>query len=110
MAKEIKKLNGPVSAALLAGGIGSAVLGLVTFAYELNDTSAFAQSMVWVKPVGGLSGKTGWSIIAFFLSWAILHYAWKDKDTDFARISTLAFVLLAIGLLGTFPPIWHLFG
>ena len=108
MAKETTKLNGPVSAALLAGGIGSAVFGLVTLMYELNDTSAFAKSMVWVKPVGGLSGKSSIGIIAFFLSWVILHYIWKDKETDFARISTISFVLLAVGLLGTFPPIWHL--
>ena len=108
MAKETTKPNGPVSAALLAGGIGSAVFGLVTLLYELNDKSGFAQSMVWVKPVGGLSGKSSIGIIAFFLSWVILHYVWKDKETDFARISTISFVLLAVGLLGTFPPVWHL--
>jgi hypothetical protein len=110
MAKETAKPNGPVSAALLAAGIGSAALGLLTFIYELNDKSAFATSMTWSKAVGGLSGKSGWAIIAFFVAWAILHYLWKDKDTDFARISTIAFVLLAIGLIGTFPPFWHLFG
>jgi hypothetical protein len=99
-----------VSAALLAAGIGSAVLGLFTFIYELNDTAPFAKSMVWSKAVGGLSGKSGWAIIAFFVAWALLHYLWKDKDTDFGRISTISFVLLAIGLIGTFPPFWHLFG
>ncbi len=109
MAKTTEKPNGPVSAVLLAGGIGSAVLGLGTLIYELNDTSAFAQSLSWYKPTGGLSGKSGLGIIAFFLTWAILHYVWKDKDTDFARISTISFVLLAVGLLGTFPPVWHLF-
>src|SRR5262245_41881019 len=39
-----EKVNGPVSAALLAGGIGSAAMGLITPAYEINDKSAFAQS------------------------------------------------------------------
>ena len=104
-----EKPNGPVAAALLAGGIGSAVLGIVTFVYELNDKSAFAKSMTWYKPVGGLSGKSMWAIIAFFVSWAILHYVWKDKNTDFARISSIAIGLLVVGLLGTFPPIWNLF-
>jgi hypothetical protein len=103
------KPNGPVAAALLAGGIGSAVLGLVTLIYEINDQSAFAKSMTWYKPVGGLSGKSMWAIIAFFVSWAILHYVWKDKDTDFARISSISIALLVVGLLGTFPPVWNLF-
>jgi hypothetical protein len=104
-----EKPNGPVAAALLAGGIGSAVLGLVTLIYELNDQSSFAKSLAWYKPSGALTGKSGLGIIAFFAAWAILHFVWKDKQTDFNRIATIAFVLLAIGLLGTFPPVWHLF-
>jgi hypothetical protein len=103
------KVNGPVSAALLAGGIGATALGLITLVFEMNDKSAFAKSMTWNKGVGGLSGKSGWAIIIFFLSWAILHFVWKDKDTNFARISTIAIVLLFVGLLGTFPPFWDLF-
>jgi hypothetical protein len=108
MPKEFNKPNGPVSAALLAGGIGSAVLGLVTLAVELIGDGPFKDSLVWYEPSGPLSGKSGLAIIAFFLAWAILHFVWKDKETDFARISTISFVLLAVGLLGTFPPFWHL--
>ena len=104
-----EKVNGPVSAALLAGGIGSAAMGLITLIYEINDKSAFAKSMTWYKPVGGLSGKSMWAIIIFFVTWAILHYIWKDKETDFARISSIAIALLVVGLLGTFPPVWELF-
>ena len=104
-----EKVNGPVSAALLAGGIGSAALGLITLIYEINDKSAFAKAMAWNKGVGGLSGKSSLSIIIFFVAWAILHYLWKDKETDFARISSIAIALLIVGLLGTFPPVWHLF-
>jgi hypothetical protein len=110
MAKELNdKVNGPVAAALLAGGIGSAAMGLITLIYEIDDKSAFSKSMGWSKAVGGLSGKSSWAIIIFFVAWAILHYIWKDKDTDFARISSIAIALLFVGLLGTFPPFWHLF-
>jgi len=104
-----EKVNGPVSAALLAGGIGSAAMGLITLIYEINDKSAFAKAMAWNKGVGGLSGKSSLAIIIFFVSWAILHYLWKDKETDFARIPSIAIALLIVGLLGTFPPVWHLF-
>lgn len=103
-----EKPNGPVAAALLAGGIGSAVLGLVTLIFELNDKSAFAKSLAWYKPAGGLTGKSGLGIIAFFAAWAILHFIFKDKETEINRIATIAFVLLVIGLLGTFPPVWAL--
>ena len=110
LAKDLnEKVNGPVSAALLAGGIGSAAMGIITLIFEINDKSAFAKSMTWSKAVGGLSGKSMWSIIIFFVSWAILHYIWKDKETDFARISSIAIALLVVGLLGTFPPVWNLF-
>ena len=110
MAKDMNdKVNGPVSAALLAGGIGSAAMGIITFIYELDDKSGFSKSMGWSKALGGLSGKSSWAIIIFFVSWAILHYIWKDKDTDFARISSIAIALLFVGLIGTFPPFWHLF-
>jgi len=110
MAKELNdKVNGPAAAAMLAGGIGSAAMGLITLIYEIDDKSAFSKSMGWSKAVGGLSGKSSWAIIIFFVSWIILHYIWKDKDTDFARISSIAIGLFVVGLLGTFPPVWHLF-
>jgi hypothetical protein len=105
----LSKPNGPAAAVLLAGGIGSSVLGLVTWIYELNDQSVFAKSMVWVNSVGGLSGKSTLGILAFFLAWAILHVVWKGKEVNFSSISTIALILLAIGLIGTFPPVWHLF-
>jgi uncharacterized membrane protein YdcZ (DUF606 family) len=66
--RTLSKPNGPAAAALLSAGIGSAVLGLVTFTYEINDQSAFAKSLVWMKPVGGLSGKsTLGSLLSFWL-------------------------------------------
>lgn len=100
--------NGPVAAALLAGGLGSAVLGLITLVYELNDKSAFAKGLAWVKPVGALSGKAGTAILVFLIAWPILHFVFKDKETKFGQIAFIALVMLAIGLLGTFPPVWHL--
>jgi hypothetical protein len=106
--KTSERPNGPVAAALLASGIGAAVLGIVTLIYELADQSTFAKSLVWVKPVGALSGKSGLAILAFLVSWLVLHFILKDKEMKFEQTATVALVLLAIGLLGTFPPFWHL--
>ena len=106
MTTEINKPNGPVAAALLAGGIGSAVLGLATLGVEAS--AAFKTAMNWYNPVGPLMGKSSLGIIAFFLSWVILNYLWKGKETDFNRIATVALALVAVGLILTFPPVWPL--
>lgn len=102
------KPNGPVAAALLGGGIGSAVFGLITLFSALSDS--FAQALNWYNPSGPLSGKSILGVASFFIAWAVLHSVWKGKEVNnFNSISTAALVLLAVGLLGTFPPVWHLF-
>jgi hypothetical protein len=99
--------NGPVAAALLAGGIGSAALGLMTV---LNEASAgISAALNWDNPVGPLSGKAGVGVIAFFLSWIVLHFAMRGRNVNFNRAATIAFILLAVGLLFTFPPFFELF-
>ncbi len=98
--------NGPVAAALLAGGIGSAVLGVITTASEVS--TGFANVLNWMKPVGPLSGKVGVTVLIYLLSWLGLFFTWRGKNVDFNRIATIAFILLAIGLLGTFPPVFEL--
>jgi len=104
---DMDRPNGPVAAVLIAGGIGSAVLGVAT---ALNEaSSAISMSLNWINAVGPLSGKAGLATIAFFLSWLILHFAMRGKNVNFSLAATIAFVLLAIGLLLTFPPIFELF-
>ncbi len=105
--KTIELPNGPAAAALLAGGIGCAVFGVITFFSEVS--AAFGKTLNWYNPVGPLSGKSILGTIAFFVAWGLLHFMWQGKETDFKRISTIAFVLLVVGLITTFPPFWHLF-
>ena len=99
--------NGPVAAAFLAGGIGSAVLALMTILAEASE--GIRNALAWSKPVGPLSGKVGVAVIAFFASWAIAYVLLRGKNVNFARIATIALILLAFGLLGTFPPFFLLF-
>jgi uncharacterized membrane protein len=103
---EINKPNGPVAAALLAGGIGSAVLGLLTFGAEASEV--IKNLLNWYSPVGPLMGKSSVSILAFVLSWVILNYIWHGKETNFNRIAIAAMVLVVIGLIFTFPPVWSI--
>ena len=100
------KPNGPAAAALLAGGIGCAVLGVVTFANQVAPTTAFSQWLVWYKPVGALAGKSSLAIISFLIAWLVLGLLWRRKEMRFGRITVISFILLAIGLLGTFPAVW----
>ncbi len=109
MENKMDKPNGPVAAALLSGGIGSAVLGVVTFANQVAPASAFSQWLVWYKPVGSLAGKSSLAIIAFLLAWAVLGWMWRQQELPFGRIAVISFILLVVGLIGTFPPFWLLF-
>lgn len=107
MANETNKPNGPVAAALLAGGIGATVFGLIVFIADLSKP--FSDSLNWYKPVGPLAGKSILGTLVFFIAWAVAHFVWKDKEVNFNRISTIAIVLLVIGLVTTFPPFWDMF-
>jgi hypothetical protein len=99
--------NGPVAAAMLAGGIGAAVLGVATLLVEIVG-DAVKKPLTWNKAVGALSGKSGLGIIAFLVSWAVLYFILKDKETKFEQMAAIALAGLGIGLLFTFPPFWHL--
>jgi hypothetical protein len=105
--EDMDKPNGPVAAALIAGGIGAAALGLAT---SLAEASAGIRTALnWTNPVGPLSGKAGIGVIAFFVSWLLLHMSMRGKNVNFSRAFTVAMVLLILGLLLTFPPIFDLF-
>ena len=105
----IQKLpNGRAAAALLAGGIGCGFLGVIVFLSEV--VAPIGTALNWLNPVGPLSGKVIVTIAVFLVSWIGLHFAWRNKDVNFSRIVLIAFVLLVVGIIGTFPPVWHLFG
>ncbi|MBI2941875.1 MAG: hypothetical protein HYY04_15705 [Chloroflexi bacterium] len=95
------KPNGPAAAAILAAGIGSFVLGLLTAGAEAIP--ALKTALTWSAPVGPLSGKTGVAVIAYLVSWLILAILWRGQGIRFEKVYTATLILLALGLLGTFP-------
>jgi hypothetical protein len=100
--------NGPAAAALLAAGIGSLALGLfVILAEALNSVK---NALNIYGPVGPLSGKTSFAIAIWLAAWIILHISWKNKQVNFAGIYAVSLILIILGLLGTFPPFFDLFG
>jgi len=96
---------GAASAAFIASGIGCFLIGLFTTLAEMSPSLKTA--LTWSTAVGPLSGKTGVGIIVWIISWVILHNMWKDKETNFGKALTVTLVLLALGFLLTFPPLFQ---
>ena len=99
--------NGSGSAAILAAGIGSFVLAV--FACASDKSVAVRNTFVFYKPTGALSGVTTTAIVVWLLAWGILERRWRNKTVAAGRIVAVAFALLGLSLLLTFPPVVDLF-
>ena len=99
--------NGPAAAAILSAGVGSAVIGLLTTGAVIS--AGLKSALNWWSPAGPLTGKTGVGVIAWLVSWIVLHTLWKDEDVALVRVLVVTLVLLALGLLMTFPPVFEAF-
>lgn len=94
--------NGPAAAAILSAGAGCAVLGILAVA-----TDAFkplARLLTFYLPTGPLSGVSSMTILTWLVTWFILAKRWRTKTVAIAKVNTTAFLLLALGILLTFPP------
>lgn len=105
--QEVRRPAGPVAAAVLATGIGVFTLGLFT---TLNEASTGIKDfLAFTDEVGPLAGKTILAVIAYFGSWAILHGLWRSQNPVLRPILIAAAVLIALGILGTFPIFFQAF-
>lgn len=95
--------NGAVAAALLACGVGCCALGALAVAGD--GSKRVASILNFYNPTGPLAGVTTVAIAVWLVAWAALSAHWRGKQVAFAKVSTAAFVLLALGLLLTFPSI-----
>jgi hypothetical protein len=101
------KPSGPPAAAILAAGIGCAVLGLVTTLAAAIPS--FSAALAFVKPVGPLSGKSDLAVAAYVVSWLVLYGVWRGRSINIGRVGTATLILVTIGILGTFPTFFDLF-
>jgi len=99
--------TGPAAAALISSGIGTLVIGLMTTGAVLSE--GLKNFLNWSNPVGPLSGKTGLGILAWLISWGVMHSMWKDKDSNLEKAFMATLILIGLGLLLTFPPIFEAF-
>ena len=101
------KPEGPISAAIIAAGIGAAALGLFTTLAEASED--VKDWLDWKSRVGPLSGKTIMAVIVWLVAWVILHVVYRGKPAETRRAFAIAVVLVGLGVLGTFPTFFQAF-
>lgn len=93
-----------IGASFIAAGIGSTTLGLMVVGAEASE--GFKTFLTFHAGAGPLSGKTTIAVIAFFLSWGILHYVLKGKQIPLVTSFWIGIALTAVGLILTYPPVF----
>jgi len=94
--------NGPAGAAILSAGVGCALLGILAVAAD--GSKPMARWLTFYLPTGPLSGVSSAAIFLWLVTWFILAKRWRTRTVAIARINVTAFLLLALGILLTFPP------
>jgi hypothetical protein len=102
-----EKPEGPIAAAILAGGIGCLALGVLTTLAEAS--TSVADWLNLNNDVGPLSGKTIGAIVIWLVSWAVLHVIYRTKPFETVRALTISLILIGLGVIGTFPLFFQLF-
>ena len=103
-AAHAERRNGGALAAVLAAGVGAFAVGLFVVA---NEAGIFAAPSLY-GPSGGLSGRSTFAVVTWLVTWAVLHARWRDRDVASGRVLMWALVLVALGVVMTFPPVWGL--
>lgn len=99
--------NGVVAGAILAAGIGSFTLGLLTIVAEASQP--IKQALIWYQPAGPLSGKASGAVLVWLVTWGVLHRGWQDKHVDIARVFIVTLILMILSFLSMFPPFYAIF-
>ena len=99
--------NGPGAAAVLAAGIGCCVMGGLSVVED--KFPALGRLLIIYRPTGPLSGLSTVVIAVWIVAWVLLYSSWKRRNVHLGRTVTVALILLAVGVLLTFPPIGDLF-
>ena len=97
--------DGTLWAAILASGIGAFTMGLVVI---LNEAGVYAAPSLY-GPSGGVSGRTTIAVMVWLVAWGILHWRWRYRSVGARRIRAVTLLLIGLGLVGAFPPVWAIF-
>ena len=99
--------EGPISAAIIAAGVGALALGILT---TLSEASVgWHDWLEWSERVGPLAGKTIMAVIVWLVAWAVLHLVYRQQTIETRTALIVALVLIALGVIGTFPEFFQAF-
>jgi len=107
-AEETTRPSGPAAAVVLAAGLASFALGLLSVLTAASGS--FSAALTLSDRVGDISGLTTATALLFFAAWAVLATRWRRADPPLGRVAAASAVLIALGLLGTFPPFFNAVG
>jgi hypothetical protein len=79
-------------------------MGLVVV---LAETDVFSAPAIYA-PSGGVSGRTTLAVVIWLITWLLLHLRWRHRQVATRRVWTVTLLLVALGIAGTFPPLWGL--
>lgn len=99
--------NGPALAGAVAGGFGTFMLGLFTTLAEASES--IKTWLTFSQPVGPLSGKVTVAVASWAFAWIVLGLAWRTRNVSIRTVVIATMVLLALGILGTFPTFFEQF-
>jgi hypothetical protein len=96
--------NGSALAAFLGAGIGAFAMGGLCI---LHESGLFVAPSIYA-PAGGLSGRVAIACLIWLVAWGGLHQRWNRRQRRAPGVFLATGILLGLGLLGTFPPVWGL--
>ena len=102
-----EKPEGPVTAAILAAGVGALALGILTTLAEAS--TGIKDFLNLYDPVGPLAGKTIGAMLVWLVAWGVLHMMYRDKQVESRGALTASLFMIGLGVLGTFPIFFQLF-
>ena len=101
---EQRMANGSAMAAFVSAGIGSFAVGLMVI---LNEAGILVAPTLY-GPSGGVSGRTTLAAVVWLIAWGVLHYRWNGRSIAARPIYVVTVILIGLGVLLTFPPVWAL--
>jgi hypothetical protein len=92
---------------VLAAGLGAFTLGLLTTLAEASTD--IKDGLAFYDRVGPLSGKTIIAVGVWLVAWLLLQVTAARRLALTRTVLTVFAILLALGVLGTFPTFFDLF-
>jgi hypothetical protein len=102
----IDRPAGPAAAVLLATGLASLVLGILTGLVAASPS--FESWMTFSARVGDLSGVSIVTIAVFVATWGVMTAVWRRSSPSLPRVAGVSAGLFALCVVATFAPVIHL--